>query len=220
MDFFGYVLRHLTFVVFFQPDLSSHLIGEEILQLAEDEVPPEDIVFHKFYANKSTSSRKKKKKKTTTIEEDEELVAIENDDSSNDEVEEMLGLPPLTSEDANGEYDYEDLDEVAVDDDDELIGDASDGEVEDDDDDDDNGDDENDDVDPNDVGIWNGESDGDEDLADVELRPKHKKNKRSQESPFVSVEDFEREKDKYLDRKRKPRQDREKKKKRKNNPSA
>ncbi|CAA6670571.1 unnamed protein product [Spirodela intermedia] len=193
-------------------DLDSHLIGEDILQLAENEVPPEDIIFHKFYANKSTAS-KKKKKKTKAVDEDDELVPIGSDDSADEEVEEILGLAPLTSKDMDGEYDYEDLDMVAAEDDDELIGDGSEGEVnsfddvapEEEDPDDDSASD----------GSWDGQVDGDgstlgdDDLWEDEPLHKPKKNKKSQESPFVSVEDFERDKDKYLDsssggRKRKP----------------
>ncbi|MBA0695605.1 hypothetical protein Goari_002218, partial [Gossypium aridum] len=44
-------------------DMNNYLIGQEILSLAETDVPPEDLVFHKFYMNKMNSSKKPKKKK-------------------------------------------------------------------------------------------------------------------------------------------------------------
>ncbi|GAU39403.1 hypothetical protein TSUD_323510 [Trifolium subterraneum] len=54
-----------------QLDVNNLLVGSEILALAEADVPPEDLVFHKFYTNKkSSSSKPKKKKKKSTDEED------------------------------------------------------------------------------------------------------------------------------------------------------
>ncbi|AQL04038.1 CCAAT-binding factor [Zea mays] len=34
-------------------NLNHHIIGGELLELSENEVPPEDIVFHRFYLNKT-----------------------------------------------------------------------------------------------------------------------------------------------------------------------
>ncbi|KAG6480353.1 hypothetical protein ZIOFF_063853 [Zingiber officinale] len=63
-------------------DVNSHLIGDEILQLAEDEVAPEDVVFHRFYMNKSKSSKKKpkaKKASNNAEDDDEELLGNDSD---------------------------------------------------------------------------------------------------------------------------------------------
>ncbi|OAY68069.1 CCAAT/enhancer-binding protein zeta, partial [Ananas comosus] len=64
-------------------DLSHHLIGDEILQLAEDEVPPEDVVFHRFYMNKTGSSKrlKAKKQKASLDDEDADLL-LDGDDEN------------------------------------------------------------------------------------------------------------------------------------------
>ncbi|KAB1218311.1 CCAAT/enhancer-binding protein zeta [Morella rubra] len=52
-------------------DMNNLLIGPEILSLAEVDVPPEDLVFHKFYVNKMNSSKKPKKKKKKKAAEEE-----------------------------------------------------------------------------------------------------------------------------------------------------
>ncbi|XP_078443906.1 CCAAT-binding factor isoform X1 [Wolffia australiana] len=184
-------------------DLNAVMIGEEILRLAENDVPPEDIIFHKFYANKTTSSKKKKKSKKKDMDEDEELAPVGSDgtDGSDDEeVENMLGLAPLASNDIDKGYDYEDLDEVAAEDDEELIGDE-DIDLDDDDDYDEfagtEDDFDSDEVDPD----GNGDDFsalGDDDVWE-DGSPQKQKKKKSHVSPFVSVEDFERNKDKYLD---------------------
>ncbi|KAK4395034.1 CCAAT/enhancer-binding protein zeta [Sesamum angolense] len=90
-------------------DMNHQLIGSEILSLAESDVPPEDVVFHKFYLNKMSSSKKpkKKKKKTADDEAAEELYAV----------------------DEEGDYDYDDLDKIADEDDEDLIADGSDEEL-------------------------------------------------------------------------------------------
>nr|XP_027122721.1 CCAAT/enhancer-binding protein zeta-like [Coffea arabica] len=114
-------------------DTNNLLIGPEILSLAESDVPPEDLVFHRFYTNKMHSSnkpkKKKKKKKGAEDETAEELYAVdgEDDESDNEAIENMLDSsnPPLEND---GEYDYDDLDNIANEDDDELIGQVSDGE--------------------------------------------------------------------------------------------
>lgn len=110
-----------------QLDMENHLIGEEILSLAESDVPAEDVVFHKFYMNKMISnkkSKKKKKKKAADEEAADELYDIndQGDESDNEEIEEMLDSsnPP---EPDGGDYDYDDLENIAADeDDDDLIG--------------------------------------------------------------------------------------------------
>ncbi|KAJ0981057.1 hypothetical protein J5N97_009312 [Dioscorea zingiberensis] len=51
-------------------DMNHHLIGDEILQLAEEDVPPEDVVFHRFYMNKTNSSKRPKVKKKKASEDE------------------------------------------------------------------------------------------------------------------------------------------------------
>uniref|UniRef100_A0A1D1Y494 CCAAT/enhancer-binding protein zeta n=2 Tax=Anthurium amnicola TaxID=1678845 RepID=A0A1D1Y494_9ARAE len=185
-------------------DMDNHLIGEEILRLAEDEVPPEDIVFHKFYANKNSQSKRKKKKKI--LAEDTatgELLPDSGD--SEDEVESMFGFGKLASED-NADYDYDDLDKVAMEDDEDLLGHGSDEEI------DLAGnvsiDEELDSESISDV-VWDTPDDSDaaatDDVLDQGQNRSNKKKRKSQESPFVSIEDYERGKKKYVNvRRRKP----------------
>ncbi|KAL3528550.1 hypothetical protein ACH5RR_007872 [Cinchona calisaya] len=114
-------------------DMNNLLIGPEILSLAETEVPPEDLVFHRFYTNKMNSSNKPKKKKKKKAAEDEaaeELYAVdgEDDQSDNEEIENMLDSTNPSLE-ADGDYDYDDLDNIANEDDDDLIGQVSDVEL-------------------------------------------------------------------------------------------
>ncbi|KAL6996203.1 auxilin-like clathrin-binding protein required for normal clathrin function [Sarracenia purpurea var. burkii] len=113
-------------------DMTNQLIGPEILSLAEMDVPPEDLVFHKFYMNKMSSSKKPKKKKKKRGAEDEdaeELFAGEgDDDSENEEIDNMLDSANASLE-ADGDYDYEDLDQIAIEDDDDLVGNVSDEEM-------------------------------------------------------------------------------------------
>ena len=61
-------------------DVNNQLIGAEILSLAEEDVPPEDLVFHKFYTNKMSLSSKPKKKKKKSADEEaaEELFDVDN----------------------------------------------------------------------------------------------------------------------------------------------
>ncbi|XP_038681839.1 CCAAT/enhancer-binding protein zeta [Tripterygium wilfordii] len=114
-------------------DMNNHLLGPEILSLAEMDVPPEDLVFHKFYTNKMNSTKKLKKKKKKEAEEEEaaeEFVGMDGGDVSDDEeIDNMLDSTDLSFEEANGEYDYDDLDKMADDDDEELVGDVSDAEM-------------------------------------------------------------------------------------------
>ncbi|CAN6162295.1 unnamed protein product [Urochloa humidicola] len=99
-------------------DMNHRLIGEELLELAENEVPPEDIVFHRFYMNKSGPI--KAKKKGSVLDEDTgELLADGASDESGDELAD------------DGEYDYDDLDSNLYDEEKDLLGDASDVELDD-----------------------------------------------------------------------------------------
>ncbi|MBA0724366.1 hypothetical protein Golax_021057, partial [Gossypium laxum] len=192
-------------------DMNNYLIGQEILSLAETDVPPEDLVFHKFYMNKMNSSKKpkkKKKKKAAEGEAAEELFDVGGnvvdddyvdgvDDSDNEEIENILDSanPSL---DADGDYDYDDLDNVANEDDDDLIGDASDAEMDIPSDDTDG---EGFDVD---AGTDSINDDGDDaiaigdadDLSDGEdefhqRKRKRKSGKKTSASPFASLEDYE-----------------------------
>ncbi|KAJ1291760.1 hypothetical protein BS78_02G341000 [Paspalum vaginatum] len=111
-------------------DLNHHLIGEELLELAENEVPPEDIVFHRFYMNKSGHIKPKAKRKSSVIDEDTvELLADNGDDASDESGDEMQDLGDGLAED--GEYDYDDLDSNAFDEEKDLLRDDSDVELDD-----------------------------------------------------------------------------------------
>ncbi|XP_042437901.1 CCAAT/enhancer-binding protein zeta-like [Zingiber officinale] len=112
-------------------DVNSHLIGDEILQLAEDEVAPEDVVFHRFYMNKSKSSKKKPKaKKASNNAEDVDDLLLDADSSTDDEeIDNIMGSGNLPVENADGDFDYDDLDRIAGEDDEELLGNDSDAEL-------------------------------------------------------------------------------------------
>ncbi|KAL6010534.1 hypothetical protein ACLOJK_000968 [Asimina triloba] len=170
----------------------NQLIGAEILSLAEEDVPPEDLIFHKFYMNKTSSSKKTKKKKKKKQAEEaaaEDLVNVDvagGDESDDEEIDKILGSAQLVSEN-DGNYDYDDLDHLINEgDDDELLGNGSDADM-------DSPDDENlqDDI------SGNSEEDGvsDVDNADdiIELVGKNKKRKAGGSStvcPFASLEDY------------------------------
>lgn len=109
-------------------DTGHHLIGADILSLAEEDVPPEDLVFHRFYVNKASSSKKKKKKPAEDEAAEELFDVADSDESDEGEIDDMLGSGTLPSEN-EGNYDYDDLDEVANEDDEDLLGDGSDGDV-------------------------------------------------------------------------------------------
>ncbi|KAJ0981069.1 hypothetical protein J5N97_009324 [Dioscorea zingiberensis] len=187
-------------------DMNHHLIGDEILQLAEEDVPPEDVVFHRFYMNKTNSSKrpKVKKKKASEDEDAEDLLADVDNESEEEEIDDMLGTARLPVDETEG-YDYDDLDEVA-DEDDDLLGDGSDTEVLDthttekhhkehiSDNDDDNDDNEDfDDI----LGVDSSDSDdGDRDSEvkkskQVSGEKKRKREKKTRPSPFASAEEFE-----------------------------
>ncbi|KAG6477513.1 hypothetical protein ZIOFF_066780 [Zingiber officinale] len=118
-------------LLFMQIDVNSHLIGDEILQLAEDEVAPEDVVFHRFYMNKSKSSKKKPKaKKASNNAEDVDDLLLDADSSTDDEeIDNIMGSGNLPVENADGDFDYDDLDRIAGEDDEELLGNDSDAEL-------------------------------------------------------------------------------------------
>ncbi|KAL2652822.1 hypothetical protein R1flu_020950 [Riccia fluitans] len=66
-------------------------VGEDILKLAEEDVPPEDVIFHKFYSTKATRSKPiKKKKKKTRTEEDTLGAAFDEDDSDDEGIDDLL----------------------------------------------------------------------------------------------------------------------------------
>ncbi|ERN00655.1 CCAAT/enhancer-binding protein zeta [Amborella trichopoda] len=195
--------------------MNNRLIGPEILSLAEEDVPPEDLVFHRFYMTKSTSSsRKKLKKKKKDREEAGELFEVDNNGEEEDleeeedveevdEVEEVDGGDDSEDEEidgllepefgaqksltvSDGEYDYDKLDEVIMEEDDELIADDSDGNMD----------------FPNDDGGDGGYSDGDDDSYvdedDMEASQKvdrkgnkRKSGARSGASPFASLEEYD-----------------------------
>nr|XP_043625221.1 CCAAT/enhancer-binding protein zeta [Erigeron canadensis] len=177
-----------------QLDMSNPLIGADILQLDETDVAPEDVMFHRFYMNKMNSSKKPKKKKKKGTEEEaaNDLIGEgdEDDESDNEEIDAILDSsnPAL---DSDGEYDYNDLDQIADEDDDELEGNASDGlefpiDVEEDDEmvvDDDS------DVDIN-IGDAEDGSDDEEDVFEMQPR-KRKTRGKTGASPFASLEEYE-----------------------------
>ncbi|KAE9615304.1 putative CCAAT-binding factor [Lupinus albus] len=195
-----------------QMDMNAHMIGSEMLLLAEEDVPPEDLVFHKFYTNKmnSLSKQKKKKKKTANEEDAEDLFDVDgggvdgDDESDNEEIENMLDSadPSFEAED----YDYDDLDAAANEDDEDLIGDVGDvdddeemdipsdiGEEDDDDDDDAPLLDEDDGSDDN-IELNAGDIDDASDVEEIEVDKKKRKRKsggKSGASPFASYEEFE-----------------------------
>ncbi|CAG7904446.1 unnamed protein product [Brassica rapa] len=179
-------------------DMSNQMIGSDILRLAEEDVSPEDLVFHKFYVNKMNStkqSKKKKKKKLPEEEAAEELYDVNDgdgggdydsdvefeagDESDNEEIENLLDdVDDDAVEEEGGEYDYDDLDKD-VGDEDELVDDASDAEMDD-----------------TEMDMLDGE-DVDEDVDDIDDDGgvvggnKKKKEKGKRKSPFASLEEYE-----------------------------
>lgn len=85
-------------------------------------MPPEDVVFHRFYMNKTGPIRAKAKKKASVLDEDTgELLADDVSDGSDDDMQD-LGEGPTD----DGDYDYEDLDSDAFEEDQDLLRDDSD----------------------------------------------------------------------------------------------
>lgn len=170
-----------------QLDMSKPLIGAEILQLDEMDVAPEDVVFHRFYMNKMNSSKKPKKKKKKGAEEEDLIGEGEEDESDNEEIEAILDStnPAL---DTDGDYDYDDLDQIANEDDNDLVGNGSDEEMEFVAEDEAGGDDDE-------VSIGDAE-DGSNDEEDVfeEVKPRKRKGRgkaKAGASPFASLEEYE-----------------------------
>lgn len=196
------ILNFITDELFLWPqlDMNQHLIGQEILSLAETEVPPEDFVFHKFYVNKMNSTKKTKKKKKKGAEDEaaEELFGTGSgdDESDNEEIDNILDSADLSLE-ADGAYDYDDLDRVANEDDDDLAGDVSDAddldipEGEEFDDTIDDVDDDN--VNDDDIELDIGDADDGSDGEDVlyQRKRKRKSGLKSGASPFASLEEYE-----------------------------
>lgn len=189
--------------------MNKHLIGPEILSLAEVDVLPEDLVFHKFYMNKMNTSKKPKKKKKKRGAEDEAAEDLLGDDggdeSDNEEIENMLDSSHLSVE-ANGDFDYDDLDQVADEDDEDLVGNISDAEMDtpsdaaegedfddtadeidiDDDDVSDIGDDDDDDI----IEIGDADYDSNEE-EDDRIDQRKRKSRKAGASPFANFEDYE-----------------------------
>ncbi|GFZ04314.1 CCAAT-binding factor [Actinidia rufa] len=152
-------------------DMNNQLIGPEILSLAEMDVPPEDLVFHKFYMNK-----------------------MSDDESDNEEIENMLDSANPSLE-AGGDYDYDDLDQVAIEDDDDLVGNVSDEEI-------DvpsdiaEGEDDYDDAnsnftDDNDVDVGDADDGSEEEAVFEQRNRKRKSGLQTAASPFASLEEYE-----------------------------
>ncbi|KAH1149412.1 hypothetical protein GLYMA_16G012100v4 [Glycine max] len=209
-----------------QMDVNNQLIGAEILLLAEEDVPPEDLVFHKFYTNKMSSSTKPKKKKKKSADEEaaEELFDVDDgevdggDESDNEEIENLLdSTDPTLGPDSD--YDYDDLDEVADEEDEDLIGDVSDAEMNMDipsdmeEEEVDASPPDDDDIDIQ-VGDVDDASDGDEEEAGKRKR-KHESGGKKGVSPFASYEEFEHlmEDDDHAEKKSYPKKTKSKKRK-------
>ncbi|KAL2555049.1 CCAAT-binding factor [Forsythia ovata] len=185
-------------------DMKNQLIGPEIVSLAEEDVPPEDLVFHKFYMNKMNSSKKpkKKKKKTADDEAAEEFYAVDgvgdDDESDNEEIENVLDSANPSLE-VNGDYEYDDLDKIANEDDDDLIGRGSDEEdfpsdvanMEIDYAETLSGEDENEGEEDDDIAIGEADDESDMDDSFYQSKKKQKSNKHSAASPFASLEDYQ-----------------------------
>ncbi|PIA53742.1 hypothetical protein AQUCO_00900373v1 [Aquilegia coerulea] len=189
-------------------DTSNHLIGPEILALADVDVPPEDLVFHKFYTNKMNSSKKpkkKKKKKKGMDEAAEEIFGadgnnesdeeIGGDESDIEEIDNMLDSGDIPLE-ADGDYDYDDLDQVADEDDEDLIGSDSGGETDapsdiaEGEDDGSDGSFELVDIGDTDGNIDSDDADSNEDQSFNKRNGKRKSRAKTGASPFASLEEY------------------------------
>ncbi|XBI47006.1 hypothetical protein VPH35_111084 [Triticum aestivum] len=169
-------------------DLNHHLIGQDLLELAENEVPPEDVVFHRFYMNKTGPIKPKAKKKASVLDEDTgELLADDLDDGSDESDDEMQELEDESAED--GEYDYDNLDAKAFEEEGDLLRDDSDADVL-----DDISDDEDDDEDDglNMSYVDESADDSDDDATDVKAAAAARGQKRkSRSTPFASLKEYE-----------------------------
>ncbi|KAM3226883.1 hypothetical protein ACQJBY_059073 [Aegilops geniculata] len=180
-------------------DLNHHLIGQDLLELAENEVPPEDVVFHRFYMNKTGPIKPKAKKRASVLDEDTgELLADDVDDGSDESDDEMQELDEsddemqeLEDESAeDGEYDYDNLDAKAFEEEGDLLRNDSDADVLDDISDDDEDDDEDDGL--NLSYVDESADDSDDDVTDVKAAAAARGQKRkSRSTPFASLEEYE-----------------------------
>lgn len=140
---------------------------------------------------------KKKKKKAAEDEMADELLdgGVGDDESDNEEIENMLDSANPSLE-ADGDYDYDDLDEIANEDDNDLIGDVSDAEIdfpsniaEGEDFDAIAADDSSDNDADIDFSDADDESDGEDELNQRKRKPKS--GGKSAVTPFASLEDYE-----------------------------
>ena len=182
-----------------QLDLNHHLIGQDLLELEENEVPPEDVVFHRFYMNKTGPIKPKAKKKALVLDDDTgELLADEAEDASDESDDEMQELEDGSSED--GEYDYDNLDAKAFEEEGDLLRDDSDVDELVDISDDDGGMENDDDDEDGDLNMSfmdsGGKSadDSDDNITDVKAAARGQKRKhgaKSGSTPFASLEEYE-----------------------------
>ncbi|CAH9118594.1 unnamed protein product [Cuscuta europaea] len=169
-------------------EMNDQLFGEQILSLAETDVPPEDLVFHKFYLNKMKSSKKLKKKKKTRDDDDvaDEILDgqvsdddedFDVDESDDEEIDNMLDTadPDFEEDGEEEDYDYDDLDKAVDASADELVDDVTD--------------------DDSDVNIPSNVSDEEHDDDSIDhnhLRKRNEKTlKRKTTSPFADLEEYE-----------------------------
>uniref|UniRef100_A0ACD5Z4G6 Uncharacterized protein n=1 Tax=Avena sativa TaxID=4498 RepID=A0ACD5Z4G6_AVESA len=180
-------------------DLNHHLIGQDLLELEENEVPPEDVVFHRFYMNKTGPIKPKAKKKASVLDDDTgELLADEADDASDESDDEMQGLEDGSASDGE-EYDYDNLDAKAFEEEGDLLRDDSDVDelvdISDDDEGMENDDDEDDDLN---MSFMDSEAesadDSDDNITNVKAAAHGQKRKhgaKSGSTPFASLEEYE-----------------------------
>jgi ribosome biogenesis protein MAK21 len=181
-----------------QLDLGHRLIGQDLLELEENEVPPEDVVFHRFYMNKTGPIKPKAKKKASVVDEDTgELLADEADDASDESDDEMQELEDGSASD--GEYDYDNLDAKAFEEDEDMLRDDSDVDelvdISDDDEGMENDEDEDDDLNMSFVDSEaESADDSDDNITDVKAAARGQKRKQGAKSgstPFASLEEYE-----------------------------
>lgn len=176
-------------------DLNHHLIGQDLLELEENEVPPEDVVFHRFYMNKTGPIKPKAKKKASVLDDDTgELLADDASDETDDEMQELEDGSA-----SDGEYDYDNLDAKAFEEEGDLLRDDSDVDelvdISDDDEGMENDDDEDDDLK---MSFMDSEAesadDSDDNITDVKAAARGQKRKhgaKSGSTPFASLEEYE-----------------------------
>nr|XP_029153399.1 phosphopantothenoylcysteine decarboxylase subunit VHS3-like [Arachis hypogaea] len=96
-------------------DINNHLLGKEILSLAEEDVPPEDLIFHKFYTNKMSSKPKKNKKKSA---DEEDADFFDDDEEVEEEDDDLIGATDINEDIPSDMSGGEAEDAIDVDDDD------------------------------------------------------------------------------------------------------